>query len=181
MEPRERLYELEGDAPGLVWLAKYSDLQPKPYCKQHRLKLIRHPGRHGYLMCAEDKEVFKLRLDWVHDADLARQKIFNQAIEELELVRIDPLGYQVLAKETVKKNPDYWLEAKLSNTAKGLQLMVQVGKKNESGQKVQLFVEPAAKRIDFDQSEKDIHPVGLFSLVTAEFKNSKTTIKNKEV
>lgn len=176
----KKFYELEGDVPGLVWLAQFSDLLPEAYCKHHRLKLVRDRNYLGYLLCPEDKERFDLRFEIEKDdAELARQKIFKTGVEELDLVRIDPMGYQVLAKETTKKNPDYWIESKLSNTSRGLQLMVQVGKKDSSGEKVQLFVEPAAKRIDFDRGGKDIHPTGIFTSVTAEFKNSKSTIADK--
>lgn len=177
----KRLYELEGDIKGLVWLAQYSNRPPEAYCKHHRLKLVMNGNYIGYLICPEDKERFDLRFNYEsEDAELARQKIFRDEVDNLELVRIDPQGYRVLAKETIRQNPNYWIESKLSNTSKGLQLMVQVGKKNDSGEKVQLFVEPSAKRIDFDRSEKDIHPTGIFTKITADFKDSKTTITKKK-
>jgi hypothetical protein len=175
----KKFYELEGDAPGLVWLAQYSNINPEAYCKRHRLKLVFDD--YHTLICPDDREEFRLRFDYEEeDADLARQKIFRNGVKELDIVRIDPEGYQVLAREQNRKNPNYWIDAKLSNTSRGLQLMVQVGKKDATGEKVQLFVEPAARRIDFDRNGHDIHPTGIFAKVTAEFKDSQSTISSKE-
>ncbi len=177
----QKFYELSGDSEGLIWLAGFSDDLPEAYCKKHRLKLIRDRRRIGYLICPEDRNSFNLRFDLEHeDANLARQKIFDKPLSDLSLVRIDPEGYQVIAKETNRKNPNYWIESKLSNTSKGLQLMVQVGKRDELGEKVQIFVEPSAQRMDFDRGGKDIHPTGIFTKLTAEFKNSKNTISKKD-
>lgn len=178
--PDKKFYELSGDAPGLVWLAQYSHDEPKAYCKKHRLKLVRDRSYIGYLICPENLERFNLRFQFEdQDADLAHQKIFGENLKNLELVRIEPEGYEVVARELNKKNPDYWVDSKLSNTSKGLQLMVQVGKRDGSGKKVQLFVEPAAKRIDFDRSGSDIHPTGIFAEVIAKFKDAESTISQK--
>ena len=171
-------FELTGDPKGLIWLAEYSNRAPMAYCKKHRIKLVIGDDV-DELYCPEYNEEFSLRNDISVIEELARQKIFKDDVKDLQLVHIDPEGYQVIAKETVKSNPDFWVEAKLSETARGLQLMVQVGKKDESGEKVQLFVEPAAKRMDFDRGGNDIHPAGIFTKVTAEFTDSKSTISKK--
>jgi hypothetical protein len=177
--PESKFYELEGDDQGLVWFAQFSNRQPVPYCKKHRLVLIQDPMSFRQLKCPEDNKIFRLRNNLPQDKELARQKIFHKAVEELELVRIDPEGYQVVAKETVKNDPAFWIEAKLSNTSRGLQLMIQAGKRDQSGKKVQLFVEPASKRMDFDRNGNDIHPSGMFTRVTAEFKDTKSEISKK--
>lgn len=174
----KKFYELTGDPPGLVWLAQYSNRPPEAYCKKHRIKLVIGDDV-DELYCPEDNKSFTLKNEIAVIEELARQKIFRNDVKDLQLVRIDPEGYQVLAKETISKDPSFWVETKLSNTARGLQLMIQVGKKDKSGNKVQLFVEPAAKRMDFDRSGSDVHPVGLFSKVTAEFKDSSTVIADK--
>jgi hypothetical protein len=174
----KKFYELTGDPDGLVWLAQYSNHVPEAFCKKHRIKLIIGDDV-DELYCPEDNELFSLKNDISVVEELARQKIFRDDVKDLKIVKIDPEGYQVIAKETVKTDPKFWVEAKLSNTNRGLQLMVQVGKKDESGQKVQLFIEPAAKRMDFDRGGSDIHPTGIFSKVTAEFKDSSTIISEK--
>ncbi|HEX5395264.1 MAG TPA: hypothetical protein VFW52_02875 [Candidatus Saccharimonadales bacterium] len=177
--PEKKFFELEGDSKGLIWLAHFSNNPPVPYCKKHRLVLIRDVMDVKLLKCPEDSERFTLRHHLAQDAELARQKIFHDSVENLELVRIDPEGYQVVAKETLRKDPNFWIEAKLSNTSKGLQLMVQTGKKDQSGEKVQLFVEPAAKRMDFDRGGSDIHPSGIFTKVVADFKDTSVEIADK--
>lgn len=176
--PDKKFYELQGDPPGLVWLAQYSNRDTIAYCKKHRVQLEMGDDV-DELYCPDDNELFTLKNELSVIEKLARQKIFNDDVKDLEIIRIDPEGYQVIAKESIKKDPDFWVEAKLSNTSKGLQLMVQVGKKDESGEKVQLFVEPAARRMDFDRNGKDIHPVGVFTKVIAEFKDSSSSITGK--
>lgn len=174
----KKFYELAGDPDGLVWLAQYSNRNPDAYCKKHRIRLLAGDDT-DELYCPEDEAHFILKNEISVIEELARQKIFRDEVKDLQIVSIDPEGYQVVAKETVKKDPNFWVEAKLSNTSRGLQLMVQVGKKDGSGEKVQLFVEPAARRMDFDRGGSDIHPTGLFSRVVADFKDSKITIADK--
>ena len=179
--PEKKFYEIEGYADGLIWLAQYSNRNLEPYCNTHRVKLVETwiPRKSSYhLSCPKDNQVFYLNNSVEITLDLARQEIFETDLKDLDIVRIDPQGYQVLAKESIKKDPRYWIESKLSDTSKGLQLMVQVGKKTEEGKKVQLFVEPPSKRLGFDKSAKDQHPSGLFTEVNAKFKDSQTTISD---
>jgi hypothetical protein len=178
--PDKKFYEIEGYPEGLIWLAQFSNRNPEPYCKEHTVKLVKTwVGRVGayHFSCPKDNEVFFLNNTVEIISDLARQEIFETDLKELEIVRIDPGGYQVLAKESIKKDPRYWIEAKLSDTSKGLQLMVQAGKRDGDGKKVQLFVEPPSKRLGFDKSSKDQHPNGLFTEVKATFKDSTSTIE----
>jgi hypothetical protein len=180
----EKFYEFPEDPDGLIWLVKDPIKTPRPYCNKHRVRLVPEPMSFNFpkdliLVCPQDSEQFRTLHGLRIAANLVSQKVFNTRLRDLKVVRIDPDGYQVLAKETVAKNPLYWIDAKLSNTSRGLQLMIQAGKKNKKGEKVQLFVEPAAKRMDFDRNGKDIHPNGVFAIVTAEFKESTTTISDK--
>lgn len=173
-----QFYELAGDAPGLLWFGQGRGVDPIPYCKTHRVALILYQHRPPRLQCPEDLEMFKLRINLVTDTSLARQKIYSEDLRNLPIVRIDPQGYEVLAREINKKDPRYWVDAKLSDTGKGLQLMVQAGKRNVDGKKVQLFVDLPAKRMSFDYNAKDQHPSGLFTTLNAEFKDTETTISD---
>ncbi len=174
-----QMFEILGDTEGVLWFGRYSDEEPIPYCKEHRKKLLSSYYERN-LICPKDRRQFVLGNSFHTHAEFIRQEIFDTDMKELQVVRIDPDGYQVISKETTEKHPEFWVESKLSNTSKGLQLMVQVGKKDGSGEKVQLFVEPAAERMDFDRGGSDIHPSGVFTEVTAVFKNSSTNFEAKK-
>lgn len=176
----KKFYDITGYPPGVIWLAQFSDRDPLPYCKKHIVKLNDYPDMYvdGILYCPKDRETFTFHTSVEVATNLARQEIFDSNLKQLEVVRIDPEGYQVLARELNKKDPRYWIDVKLSETSKGLQLMVQAGKRNKDDQKVQLFVEPSAKRLGFDQGAKDQHPNGIFKEVRAIFKDSQTVISD---
>ncbi len=178
IELEEKLYELELGPDGVLWKTrKGSTTLPKPYCKEHLAPV--HPEDNETLICLKGHESFDLWAPYTAHQGYVRDLINSQKLSELAVVRIDTEGAPVLAKEKEQTNQDYWIESKLRDTKKGLELMVQVGKRDSTGKKVQLFVDLPAERLGFDKSHKDNHPSGLFSEVRAVFKSSETEIRNK--
>ena len=184
--PEKKFYKLEGEPEGLRWLSQFSDKAPIPYCEQHEIRLEIDQDDHyrETLFCPFDRKEFALRNTILVQEKMALGMIYKNSIKDLEVIRIDSEGSRVLAKEKVKLLEEYWIETKVSNTAAGVQIMIQIGKRDESGKKVQLFVDPPRERLSFDSNDKDIHPAGIFSKVTSQFKDSVTIIEpndnNKE-
>lgn len=173
----KKVYVLESDPEGIFW--KPTMTSAKPYCHEHKVPLIEEGPFLRGLKCPVGDEVFQLKFGFQEYRKYVKEVIGDPNIKDYKVVRLDTAGSTVLAKERVEIDSAYFIESKLSDTVKGLELMIQVGKKNEKGKKVQLFVDLPAERLGFDKSTKDKHPVGLFAKVTAVFKDSKTSIKAK--
>lgn len=89
-----------------------------------------------------------------------------------EIINID--GELIRIQREEKKDNDYWIDVKISKNKKDeLQLMVLAGSR-KTEDKVQLFLDPKAERLAFDQNND--HPTAIFTKVTATFKNSMTEI-----
>jgi hypothetical protein len=183
MNPKN-LYYIDGDPEAVVWyVPKEGD--PIAYCKEHLVPLTywdkaavsEYMKR---LECPFDQAVFQLRnITHIHRS-FVKNMTNRNALKDYKVVRVEAQGTTVLAKERVETDPRYFIESKLSDTSKGLELMVQVGKRDEKGKKVQLFVVPPSRRMGFDTSDKDFHPTGLFAEVRAIFKDSETKIVGSE-
>lgn len=183
----KNLYEIVGFPDGIVWELDAASLVT-PHCKIHKMQLLEFPTAiiiEGHLVagdsleCPTDGQKFTLKYDIPNAKKHVQSALRANELKDYKIVRIDPEGYDVVAKEHVNLKSDFWIETKLSETAKGLQLMIQAGKKSEDGKKSQLFVDLPAQRLGFDVSSKDRHPSGLFTTVNATFRNSSTTIDSR--
>jgi hypothetical protein len=175
----KKVYTIESDPDGIFWRPRANGLTPIPYCRIHGVPLnVGHPLS-TELTCPIGDEEYDLKFDYQSYSGLVKEIVNNPDIKNHKLIRIDNSGTRVIAKERIDTNPEYFIESKLSDTQKGLELMIQVGKTDKSGKKVQLFVDLPAERLGFDKSDKDKHPAGMFSEITATFKNSSTKITDK--
>lgn len=178
-----KFYTFDTDPEGLIWLpSTMRGASPEGYCRTHQVPVAL--GRTDYgrerVYCPIDQENFPIRNDYNVQRQAAYHLINRDAIKDLKLVRIDSEGTEVLAKERNREHTDYWVDAKLQNTPQGVLLIVQAGKRDKAGKKVQLFIDPPRGMIRFDISEKDQHPSGLFTEVRARFKSSESTIQPTE-
>lgn len=172
-------YTIEEDPEGIVWkMPLWKNEVTTPYCKEHLVPLLYDSLLSDDLECPRGDESFELKYTLQKYREYVYQVVRDGELEDLQIVRLDNKGSAVLARETNKTNPLYFIESKLSDTKKGLELMIQVGKKDGS-KKVQLFVDLPAERMGFDTSDKDRHPSGLFTEVKATFKDSSTIIEEK--
>ena len=177
------------DPEGVVWKSSKPviSLDSQPYCNKHKLPL---QYVHDYvsddeyvLSCPEDSEEFQFKRGLYSHRKFIIMKMEAAGFKDMKVQYIDAEGNNVLAKERDELKGKsgkggYWVEAKLTDTAKGIQLMVQAGKK-DNNKKSQLFIDTPAQRLSFDKSEKDNHPSGMFTKVSAEFKDSTTEITHK--
>lgn len=114
-----------------------------------------------------DKDIDRKGEDFLHVFESLKYK-------NAEIINID--GELIKVQKELKKDDNYWVEAKLSKNKKGeTQLMVLVGSKLQKD-KAQLFVDPSNKRLSFDQN--NIHPTKILTKVIAIFKSSQSEIKS---
>lgn len=111
-----------------------------------------------------------------YDKQKDAAKIINSDYwKDSEIVNVD--GEMIKIGKEVIKDPDYWIEAKISKNLKGKkQLMVLVGSKNETD-KAQLFIDIDNEKLSFDQNND--HPKEILTKVVATFKDSKSEIITK--
>ncbi len=173
-----KVYKIESDPEGIFW--KPTKLSVKAYCEKHKVPLHEEHPLSEELECPIGDEWFTLKFKIQDYKKYVKEIIDNPDIKDYKIVRIDSQGVGVLAKERNELDSRYFIESKLSDTQKGLELMIQVGKRDSKTKKVQLFVDLPAERLGFDKSSKDKHPSGMFSKITAEFKDSSTTIASKK-
>ena len=101
----------------------------------------------------------------------------SASYQDAEIINLD--GELVRLTREKIKDPDYWIDAKLSKNKKGeIQLMVLAGSKKEKD-KAQLFIEPNKEKLGFDQNND--HPNKIFSKVVCTFKNSVAEMKSKDL
>jgi hypothetical protein len=177
------LFHFEHDPDGIVWLQpkqrSYADVSL--YCDEHRVPLSTTRGALTAI-CPVDSKFFKFSGSVYQQTKLANSLVTREreGLRKLKVARIDAGGNAVLAKEHKELNDQYWIDVKLSEATKGLEVMIQAGKRDKLNKKVQLFVDLPNQRLGFDRSSKDNHPTGLFTEVVAKFKDSATIIKKKD-
>jgi hypothetical protein len=147
---------------------------PHCHCEIEKSEETYRVGEYKYRCIDCD---FKITLDKeINDLTRHMLKIREaQTFKDAEIISIDNELIKVQRK--YEKDDDYWIDAKISKNRKGeLQLMVMAGSRKPDD-KAQLFIEPTYERLAFDQSNK--HPKEIFAKVEATFKNSKSTINDK--
>lgn len=129
----------------------------------------------SHLTCPKCDFQIRLNKSFYEKKEDALKIMQSDYFKDAEIVNID--GEMIKINKEVIKDPDYWIEAKVSKNVKGVkQLMVLVGSKKETD-KTQLFLDIDNEKLSFDQ--KDKHPKEILAKVTAEFKDSISEIQLK--
>jgi hypothetical protein len=145
-------------------------------CPKDRCELSTSSFRDNVIVCP--KCDFKMKLDKpLHEAkDDARKIMEADYFKDAEIINID--GEMIKVGKEVIKDDDYWIEAKVSKSPKGVkQLMVLVGSKKDED-KAQLFLDIDNEKLSFDQNNK--HPSEILAKVVAVFKKTKSEIQTKK-
>lgn len=173
----DNLYHINGDPKNLYWYMQ--DNWPIPFCKKHNMGMI-GTDHFDRIRCEDCVEPVTLRARLHIYQQYVKRKIEGRTLaRHFKPVRIDTDGSTVLADERREIGEEYFVESKLSDTDGGLQLMIIAGKRDGDSKKVQLFVEPGTKRLNFDRNSQDQHPAGIFTIVKATFKGSSQTIEDE--
>ncbi|MBA2279117.1 hypothetical protein H0V99_01585 [Candidatus Saccharibacteria bacterium] len=179
MNSESKFLIVETDPEDIMWLL-VTGAPPRAYCKKHTVPLEIAYDIFEVTFCPVDKKEFSFTNEYSIQQRLVEHLGNREALSKLKFVRLDSEGSRVIARESVDLLEEWWIEAKASDTSSGVQLMVQIGKRNESGKKVQLFVDTPRQRLGFDFSDKDTHPAGKLAEVVVTFKDSVTIIKAKD-
>ena len=179
MADEKKFYRFDNNPEGIVWLVYGMNAQA--YCDEHKVPIrSREYYDHDETYCPVDQRAFSFRnASLLEEQNLVIDLLDREHIKDLPVIRVDSEGVDVVAKEKIKLVDEYWIEGKVMDTAKGIQAMIQFGRRS-SPEKVQLFVDPGRQRVGFDLSDKDKHPAGVFSEVKVTFKDSVTIIKEAD-
>ena len=163
--------------------------EPQPICPTHHLRLvpltgyvnddgrtIRQPSLSEVLKCEEGEgHVIKLPRGYKAQQQYVLNKLDAQSFARMKVLNIDDEAVPV-AKEKLKDS-DYWVLAKVTESKSGPRLIVWAGQRSKNN-KIQLFVEPALKRMSFDQN--DDHPLEVFVKVEATFADGVKAVIKKD-
>lgn len=117
------------------------------------------------LECLEGSHHIEMLREYSRQEKYVGDKIDAQIFEKMTYINLDDTAVPV-AKEELR-NTDWWVKAKVTDSKAGTRLIVWAGSKAAKN-KTQLFVEPALKRLSFDQH--DDHPTEVFTKIEATFK-----------
>ncbi len=182
MSTTEYKYYEFSDEPiqGIKWLY-YGPNHTYPACMIHGTKLF---VDEYYFECKQCGQIFQIPHNFKTTKEymsFGEEQIAAAQRKRggIKTVRVDSEGRTILAEEHKQLDPRYFIDAQLADTQKGLELIVEVGKRNDTGQKVQLFVEPTQQHLSSSTTDKAKNQAGIFTRITAQFKNSSTTIEQK--
>lgn len=170
---------------GIKWWITSSQVArfPVPLCPQHNIRLDPKPGLiyssilHKYVESLESTATIMECAEGPHSITIPRA--FDQE-KKYVINRVDALIFKTMsvlnlddeavpvANEEFKKDSPFWIKAKITESKSGTRLIIWAGDKSQKN-KTQLFIEPALKRLSFDQN--DNHPTEVFAKVEATFVN----------
>lgn len=172
---------------GVLWDA--SGVVPKSYCPKHRLEMDAytldkdyaskpdHECSFNHLRCEECEKYYKIPRDIKEESEYIRRKIKAKQIKDLKVINFDDEAIPLAEDKVVSPDKKYFVKAILTESKVGLRLVVYAGRRG-SKNKTQIFVEPAIKRLAFDQG--DTHPAEIFQKLEAYFADgTSSTIKKK--
>jgi hypothetical protein len=183
MEDKIRIYYWNGVAWDVEFDINGEAYPPIPLCPKKNCHCSIVKSSEKYNLGEYKYKCLECDFKITFDKDIQTQgKHFLRVFETLkykdaEMINLD--GELIrLNVERLKKDPDYWIEGKLSKNKKGEKhLMVLVGSRKDND-KAQLFLDIDNERLSFDQNNS--HPKEILAKVTATFKHSKASIKTKK-
>ena len=156
---------------------------PIPICPKHNLRMTPVKPYNGYLedamslKCA-DGDNHQIPRTISKEKQYVIDKIDARIFKNMKLLNLDDEAIPIAEDKTEIKSGKYFVKTRLINSKRGKQLVIYAGEKGKQ-EKSQIFVEPEAKRLDFDRN--DIHPDEVFVEVTAKFRDGSThSIKKNE-
>lgn len=173
------LYKIDG----VLW----SERAPiKPYCPVHRLEMDPYTyeadkplgvRKYNHLRCEECEEDYAIPRDIEEQQKYVRRKLEARSMQEYKIMNIDDESIPIAEAKASTKDGRFFVKAILTESRVGQRLVVYAGEKGRK-EKTQIFVEPAIKRLAFDQ--KDTHPSEVFTSLEATFADgTKSTISKK--
>lgn len=170
-----RLYKWSGVFWSIEGITNHGPIV-RARCPNDRCELNMNSKYRTILTCPKCNFKVTLNKSYYEKQEDAAKIMNSDYWKDAEVVNID--GEMTKVGKEVVEDPDYWVKAYVSKNVKGVkQLMILVGSKKETD-KTQLFLDIDNEKLSFDQ--KDKHPREILAKVTAEFKESKSEIEQKE-
>ncbi len=149
----------------------------KARCPVDKCELNIDPKYKSHLSCPKCDLQIRLNKSFYEKKDDALKIMQSNYFKDAEIVNID--GEMIKINKEVIKDSDYWIEAKVSKSIKGVkQLMILIGSRKEKD-KTQLFIDIDNEKLSFDQNNK--HPKEILTKVVATFKDTESKIERKRV
>lgn len=148
---------------GVLWLG---GILPKPHCPKHRLELDAyamdtfdlHPT-YDHLRCAECPKDYVIPRDIDAEQTYISRKLQARNFRNIKVLNLDDEAIPLAEDKISTKDGKFFVKAIITESRVGQRLVVYVGEKGLK-EKTQIFVEPALRRLAFDQ--KDMHPTDIF-------------------
>jgi hypothetical protein len=116
------------------------------------------------LECAEGPHVFEIPREISEEQRYVIDRIDAAAFKVMPVLNMDDEAIPV-AREQLKDS-GYWILSKVTKSKAGTRLIIWAGDRSKKN-KTQLFIEPAIKKLSFDQN--DTHPQDVFAKVEVIF------------
>jgi len=163
------LYRIDG----VLWDGGFT---PKPYCPKHRLEMDAYSLAEGdpteyeydHLRCEECSEDYIIPRDIHEEQKYINRKLKSRELKDIKILNLDDEAIPIAEDKATSKNKKYFVKAILTESKIGQRLVVYAGERGKK-EKTQIFIEPAIKRLAFDQ--KDIHPSDVFVKLEATFED----------
>jgi hypothetical protein len=160
---------------GMLWI--YEGYEWVPICPKHylRLRLAFNSNSLSEYECAQDRENFRIHREFNEQKKYIQNKLDAKDIQKRKFLNIDG---ESVAFADAKANSDdgkYFVTAILTESKVGLRLVVYAGEKGK--EKTQIFIEPAIKRLAFDQT--NTHPSEVFVKLEGTFDDGSSASINQ--
>lgn len=166
---------------GLKWVIGEHPLKAIPLCPKDFIELNSYPSDFELsdenLKCEDCGKIYPLKRTVAVEKKYVLNKINSKSYKAKRFINLDDEAIPI-AEDKISKNSEFFITSVLTKSKVGLRLVVFAGEKG-SNKKTEIFVEPAIKRLAFDQ--KDLHPTDIFTRLEATFEdNSKASITKKK-
>ncbi len=167
---------------GVLWNAEgLSGRNFQALCPIHHLRMKPYPQGHSdystnLLECIECKEPYFLTRTVAEEKEYVRNKIDSKAFKQIKILNLDDEAVPIAESKISSCDGKFFVKSILTESKIGQRLVIYAGEKGKK-EKTQIFVEPAIKRLAFDQ--KDLHPADVFLKVEATFEDGKTSSISK--
>jgi len=158
-------------------------------CPEHSMKLTPTSSEHHikingqstlswsdgqYLYCDEGHMITMPRI-YSEERQYVVKRLDAINFSKMNVINLDDEATPIAKEKLVDETDRYFITSQLMKSKRGLQLVVYAGEKGAT-KKTQIFIDPKAKRLSFDQ--KDLNPTDIFVSLNATFMDGSATAMN---
>jgi hypothetical protein len=149
----------------------------QPICPIHHLRMRSAGGSDRLIKCQDCEGKVCLPRSLYSETLYVLDRMDAKVFKGMKVLNLDDEALPIAEAKVSSEDEKYFVTARLMESKVGLRLVVYAGEKGKS-EKTQIFIEPAIKRLAFDQ--KDTHPTDVFIALEATFADgTKSSIMKK--